>query len=182
MTAFKQLLSDASKNHSLAFDTANSYAFQYADRICSLPMTSDGNLLFSSDVPFLQLVLHGAVSYSAESGTDLLDCIAYGADPHLVAIAGDDSELIETSFNWLYGTSYKNRASEAKEAFSQYNSVYKSLYGAAIVDYIKNGDCSKTVFENGVSVLVNRGNAAATIDGVTVKPMAFTVLKEANAS
>ena len=182
LIAFTELFAKASENHSLAFQNANAYAFPYADRICSLPMTSDGNLLFSKDVPFLQLLLHGSLSYAAESSADLLDCIAYGADPQLVAISGDDSELIETSYNWLYGTEYRDLSEKAKEEFAQYQSVYQSLYQAVITDYRQEGQLSKTVFDTGAAVLVNRANRPQTMDGVTVEPGGFIVIKEADVS
>ena len=182
LVAFRELLSDAAQDHPLAFENANAYAYPYADRICSLPMTSDGNILFSTDVPFLQVLLHGSVSYAAENGSDLLDCIAYGADPQLVAIAEDDSELMETSFNWLYGTTYRNHAADTKEVFRKYNSVYKDLYKAAIVDYRREGDISRTVFDTGDTVLVNHGSIGRSVDGVFINAGEYQVVKGADAS
>ncbi|MBQ7725998.1 MAG: hypothetical protein IJT66_02520, partial [Clostridia bacterium] len=181
LIAFRDLLADAAEEHSLAFENANAYAYPYADRICSLPMTSDGNVLFSTDIPFLQVLLHGSVSYAAENGSDLLDCIAYGADPQLVAIAKDDSELMETNFNWLYGTTYRNRAADAKDVFRKYDSVYKNLYKATIVDYQRSGDCSKTVFDTGDTVLVNRGSTGKSIGGTFVEAGGYQVVKGADA-
>ena len=182
LVAFRELLASAAKDHPLAFENANAYAFPYADRICSIPMTSDGNILFSTDVPFLQVLLHGSVSYAAESGSDLLDCIAYGADPQLVAIAEDDSELMETTYNWLYGTTYRNHETDIKEIFRQYNSVYEDLYRATIVDYQRSGDCSKTVFDTGDTVLVNRGTVGKSVGGVFIEAGGYQVVKGADVS
>ena len=182
LLTFKELLATAAKDHPLAFEKANAYAFAFADRICSLPMTSDGSVLFSDDVPFLQVLLHGSVSYAAENGCDLLDCIAYGADPQSIAIAADDSELMETTFNWLYGTTYDNQAANIKDLFRQYNKVYKNLYSATIVDYQREGACSKTVFDTGDTVLVNRGTTDQTIDGVLIKAGSYQVVKGADVS
>lgn len=64
-------------------NSGNAYTYPYADKIYALPTSSDGNVLFSRSVPFVQMVLHGYLSYGAESGDDLLDCIAFGAAPRV---------------------------------------------------------------------------------------------------
>ncbi|MBQ7726457.1 MAG: hypothetical protein IJT66_04860 [Clostridia bacterium] len=170
LAAFTKIFAEAAKNHALAFDSANAYVFPYATKISSIPMTSDGNLLFCEDVPFLQMLLHGHLSYAAESAADLFDCIAYGADPQFIAIAADDSELMETAYNWLYGTDYESRAEEIKQTFKQYRDIYNSLYDAEITDYRRDGDLSKTVFATGEAVYVNRGESTREWNGVTLEP------------
>lgn len=157
-------------------NSGNAYTYPYADKIYALPTSSDGNVLFSRSVPFVQIVLHGYLSYGAESGDDLLDCIAFGAAPAFGGIAIDDSQLMETSFNWLYGSSYANWAQQAKDSFAAYNEVYASLYDQAIVSYEETDGFSKTVFENGTAVLVNRSEQPVTANGVEVPARDYRVI------
>ena len=157
-------------------NSGNAYTYPYADKIYALPTSSDGNVLFSRSVPFVQMVLHGYLSYGAESGDDLLDCIAFGAAPAFSGIAIDDSQLMETSFNWLYGSSYANWAQQAKDSFAAYNEVYASLYDQAIVSYEETDGFSKTVFENGTAVLVNRSEQPITANGVEVPARNYRVI------
>ncbi len=157
-------------------NSGNAYTYPYADKIYALPTSSDGNVLFSRSVPFVQMVLHGYLSYGAESGDDLLDCIAFGAAPAFSGIAIDDSQLMETSFNWLYGSSYANWAQQAKDSFAAYNEVYASLYDQAIVSYEETDGFSKTVFENGTAVLVNRSEQPITANGVEVPARDYRVI------
>lgn len=159
-----------------AVNSGNAYTYPYADKIYALPTSSDGNVLFSRSVPFVQMVLHGYLSYGAESGDDLLDCIAFGAAPAFSGIAIDDSQLMETSFNWLYGSSYANWAQQAKDSFAAYNEVYASLYDQVIVSYEETDGFSKTVFENGTAVLVNRSKQPVTADGVEVPARDYRVI------
>ena len=173
---FKALLGSASKENKIALEGANAYTYPYLNRIFSLPLTSDGNVLFDRDVPFIQMVLHGVKSYGAEEGADILDCIAFGADPSYVGIESDDGELFETNFNWLYGTTYTNWIDEAKDNFSKYSSVYSSLYSEKLVDYKIAGGVSKSTFENGTAVYVNRNSFDSKMDGVKVKAKDFTVV------
>ncbi len=166
---------DALGERPVAVNSGNAYVYGYADKIFSMPTSSDGNLLFSRSVPFVQMVLHGYVSYGAEVGDDLLDCIALGAAPAFSGVAIDDSELIETTFNWLYGSTYANWAQQAKDSFAAYNEVYASLYDQAIVSYEEADGVSKTVFENGAAVLVNRSEQPVTADGVEVPARDYVV-------
>ena len=171
----KEALSETSGKAKVALENANAYTYPYVSRILSVPMSSDGNVLFSTDVPFLQMILHGTRSYSAEFGASYLDCIAFGADPSYYGIKSEDGELFESTFNWLYGATYTNWIDEAKSAFSKYDSVYSKLYGKKLVDYYIEDGVSKSVFEDGSVVLVNRGDTDASVDGVTVKAKDFAV-------
>ena len=173
---FKALLDSASKENKIALEGANAYTYPYIERIFSLPVTSDGNVLFDRDIPFIQMVLHGVKSYSAEQGADILDCIAFGADPAYCGIKSDDGELFETNFNWLYGTTYTNWIDEAKSNFSKYSSVYSSLYNQKLISYSISKGVSKSTFENGTSVYVNRNSFDSEIDGIRLKAKDFAVV------
>lgn len=165
---FKKLLSEASDKNSIALEGANAYTYPYVSRIFSLPVTSDGNVLFDRDVPFLQMVLHGSIAYSAEYGGSLLDSIAFGADPSFYGVAYKDSALFETTFNWLYGSTYTNWLDEAKAAYKEYSSVYGKLYSEKLVDYEESDGVSVSKFSDNTAVYVNRNSFEVTADGVTV--------------
>lgn len=165
---FEDILKETSDKHTVALDAPNAYAFKYTDTIYNIPMSNDGNLLFDSSVPFLQMVLHGSVSYGAESGCDLLDCIEYGADPSVCGIYCSADGLIETDYNWLYDSSFENWRDEAAEIFNEYNEVYKNLYDRKIVRHSSKDGVSETEFDNGTVIFTNRTDKAAERDGVTV--------------
>ena len=85
-TSFTEALEEVGQEHTIALEAPNAYTFPYVDTIYEMPMANDGNLIFTESVPVLQMVLHGSVSYAAASGTDLLSCIEYGADPAFYGI------------------------------------------------------------------------------------------------
>ena len=53
--------------------------------------------------------------------------------------------------------------------------MYASLYDQAIVSYEEADGVSKTVFENGAAVLVNRSEQPVTADGVEVPARDYVV-------
>ncbi len=173
--SFDKIMKKFSQKNMLAITGANAYTYKYTDTIFKLPLASDGNILFSESVPFVQMVLHGAVSYSADEGRDILDCIEYGASPYYYGISADAADLMETSYNWLYGSEFKNWREQAAECFKEYNSVYKDLYDKKITEHSRKDGVSKTVFENGTVIYVNRNGTAVTVDGITVEPNGYAV-------
>lgn len=153
------------EKNSIAVATPNAYVFKYADTVYDIPVSNDGNLLFSQSVPFLQMVLHGIVSYGATPNSSLLDCIEYGADPSFYSIYADASDLMETDYNWLYGTTYNNLEKDAVDMFNEYKKVYADLYDCMIVGHSSENGISKTVFDNGTVIYVNRNETDAVVDG-----------------
>lgn len=165
---FTDIVKKASKKHNISVNGGNSYLFEYVDRVYELPTSNDGNLLFSQSVPFVQMVLHGSVSYSASKSDTLLDCLEFGADPSFIGIYADDSTLIETSFNWLYGTAYSSWHDDAISVYKKYAKIYGDLYNREIVRHRAENGVSVTEFDNGVKVYVNRNEKDYIIDSITV--------------
>lgn len=173
---FENLLKKASDKRQVSVDIGNAYTFEYVNRINELPTSNDGNLLFSESVPFVQMVLHGNVSYSANSAASLLDCIEYGAEPSYVGIYAEDNSLIETSFNWLYGTTYTKWLDDAAESYKAYSEIYKSLYNKAITEHSSENGVSVTGFEDGTKIYVNRNEEVAVVNGVQIPASGYTVI------
>lgn len=173
---FTLVLKKAAEDNDIALNTPNAYAFEYADIIYNLPMSNDGNLLFSQSVPFLQMILHGSVSYGATPDCDLLDCIEYGADPAVYGIYADASTLIETDYNWLYGSTYSNWKADAIELFGEYSRVYKELYSSVITEHSSLDGLSRTEFDNGTVIYVNRTEKEVGIEDVTVPAGGYKVI------
>ena len=172
---FCKIMEKAGSGNMLALTSPNAYAFKYCNTIFELPMSSDGNLIFSESVPFLQMVLHGSVSYGAVSGCDLLDCIEYGADPAYYGIYAESETLIETDYNWLYSSTYTNWKNEAVELYAEYAKIYTELYDCVITEHSSENGVSKTVFDNGTVIYTNRGKNEVTADGVTVPANRYAV-------
>ena len=173
---FVDVFKSVSEKHSLSVNKGNAYSYSYIDRIFELPTSNDGNLLFSESVPFVQMVLHGSVSYSTQIGNSLLDCLEFGADPSFAGISEKDSSLIETSFNWLYGTTYDVWKENAKKVFKDYNDVYKELYNCQIINHISDNGISVTEYSNGTKIYVNRRDEEALFEGVTVPAKGYKVI------
>lgn len=173
---FTKVLESAKTKRKIALNAPNAYALAFADTAYDIPMSNDSNLLFSESVPFVQMVLHGSVSYSATPDCDILDCIEYGADPSVYGIYADAKILIESDYNWLYGSSYKNWKDESIEKFAEYNKVYKDLYNHTITKHSSSGGVSYTEFDNGTVICVNRTEKDIEFKGVNIPSNGYKVI------
>ena len=173
---FRSILEAAGQEHAIALEAPNAYTFAHVDTIYEMPMANDGNLIFTESVPVLQMVLHGSVSYAAVSGTDLLSCIEYGADPAFYGIYADSEELIETDYDWLYSSTYTNWSKEAIDMFREYSKIYQELYSARIVKHSSEAGISRTVFDNGTEIYINRSSTEIEIKGMVIPSKGYAVI------
>lgn len=162
----------------------NSYLWAAADRITDLPLASSGNLLFDEDIPFLQMLLKGRVSYAGPAvniagvSDDLfLDSVSYMALPHYAFIADSASDLQNTAMLQLYGLSSAQTGRAVRE-YQAMAPIYNLVSGAAIRTYARHDQLAETVYDNGCCVYVNYGGEEAVTNGITVPARGYAVVKD----
>ncbi len=180
------ILIDFKKNKiDLAVNGANDYAAAYAAQIYDVPFQSTGHTLFDCDVPFYQIVFKGYVSMSSpsvnlasNSKETILKAIESGCGLTYTLINNYDTKLLSTSESAFYGSVYKDIKPYIEEAVSQNKDYYNKISGATIKDHViyENG-VRKTVFDNGYSVLVNYSDKEQTVDGVSIEPLGYKMMK-----
>lgn len=170
-------VSSVSASKKLMVDTGNIYSVKYADVIVNLPLTAklqDRDLC--SSVPFVQSILHGLISYSAEpvnssnnSERAFLKAVEYGAIPYYEWYASDLSS--EEAKDKL---SYVNYITEAQGQYERASEAFSDLRGARITDHYRvKKNVYYTQYDNSTGVYVNYNNEAVTVSGVTVDGMSF---------
>lgn len=176
--AVKEMISPLATQNTLMVCTGNFYALKNADIICDIPMSckhtqSEGYIA----VPFVQLILHGIVEFSgapinlsADSKTEFLKCIEYGAIPSFVLTNNslDDSE----EYNKIFSTD--NWLAFMYNCYSNTSTLFNDLREARITDHFKVTDgvyC--TEYESTTKIYVNYTNEPVTVGGITVEPLNF---------
>lgn len=170
----------------IAFDGGNSYVAPYASRIFNAPTNSSQYDIFTYDVPFYQMVLHGYVNYttapvvqSVDQRTTFLKSIETGSDLLYICTGNDSYPLRETRLSTLYSSKFSIWKNSAVSNYKENNGVNSKIWDQEIVDHkIVGEDFFKTVYANGVAVYVNYSDKEQTADGITVKAEDYAV-KEA---
>lgn len=169
----------------LMTDGGNAYIFSYATDILNLPSSDGGSLVQDESIPFIQLVLHGYISYAGSAvnlsdnrRTELLKSAEGGAALYFTLGYKNTEYLKDTPLSYLYSVDYNTWKSDMVELYQKYNDAFASLQTCEIVDHERIGhEVYKTTYDNSVSVIVNYSDKEINVDGVAVGAMDFSVVK-----
>ena len=185
----QSLKTNESAGASLMFSGGNSYVIPYADRIVNVPTSGSGYVLTDVEIPFIQLVMNGLVNYSTQPinlssnpHRSLLQAIESGSSLHYALIHEEPSLMMETELQWLYSGDYKKWMSTIVDHYHRYKMVRDKVDNSKIIDHkiLKSG-LTETVYENGISVIVNYNKQDEAVDGMIIPTMDFKILNRKEA-
>lgn len=166
----------------LSARTASSYAFPYIQQVDSAPCASSRFEVTDTEIPFYQMVTHGAmVVYTEPVNEDgnvrkaLLRAIEYGMYPSWRVIAGDTALLSGTDYASWHAASLDAWRDEIKNtaAWMAPLGVYAGMQMTGHEQV--TATLSVTTYANGDMVLVNYGSEDAEHLGVTVPALGYAI-------
>lgn len=169
-------LGGLSEKTKLVLDNPNLYALRFAEALVNIPYKTCGHKLFDREVPFVQTVLSGSISYAStelnyeDKNTALLKLLETGSMPHYFMYYADESAVKNTDYSELCGGEYKKMLELMADIYPQVSEVISKADGSAIYSHrtITEG-VFETVYENGLKVYVNySGKAYSLKNGSTV--------------
>ena len=166
----------------MSFDGGNAYVLPYASLITNVPTHSSGYDIFCEDVPFYQAVLHGYIPYTTESLPQTADpqaaylaAVETGTELAYIGIHEQASELFDSDYNYLYGSTYTLWMEKAVAQYKEYMPLLNKIYDQTIVDHQKIAEnVYMTEYANGVQVIVNYNSEAVTVEGTEIAAHSFT--------
>lgn len=181
----KVLENSSEKCDNVAVEGANAYTLKYADKIWSVPVYSSGYNIFSTDVPFYQIAVHGNITMTSsgiiqaqEPRVAILKAVETGSELLFGCTYEESTVLIGSRYEELYSTAYENWMDYAVNANEKYSPVLEKIYDKQIVNHTEASDgVFITEYEGGIRVAVNYGDTAVTLaSGEKVEAMDYTVL------
>ncbi|MHB1453420.1 MAG: DUF5696 domain-containing protein [Saccharofermentanales bacterium] len=183
---------DASKKQfgSVAAEGANLYTYDIAERLYSVPDKSSQFIDFGESVPFLQMVLHGYISYSSEPGNlsseiqrTKLKWIEYGTMPLFILTQEESSKLKYTQINRLFDSDFTKWVDYSVELYKELNQNLKGIIDQPIKDhsYISAG-VARIVYDGGTTVYVNYNDQDFYIGNLKVAAMDYLAVSESGAA
>ena len=168
-------------NIELLLEEAAAYAIPYAENLKSLPITSSGLAGCDTDIPFLQIVLHGIKSYSMPSmnfsGNDnymFLKAIETGSSLDYTFVGSGYSKLKETPLDSLNGSDYSLWREIAPKQVKELSVIMKDTVNSYISDYrIITNDVRAVSYENGSCFIINYGNSDYNYKGIKIEAMNY---------
>ena len=179
-----EVLASNCQNANISVDGANAYNFPYVDQIRNIPSTSGGTSEDFVSVPFMQLLLSGKVSYSSKplnlefDYEDLaLFCIETATSPSFNLIYDESQMLKVEELSHLYDCVFEHKKEWITSVYKYIENALKVTEGSAFIKHEYISDLvSKSYFENGAVICVNRGISDYQYQGITVPAMNYAVL------
>lgn len=180
-----QLDKIAAKSPNVMVDGGNAYALPYASHVLNAPLDSNAFQLAGESVPFYQMVLHGYVEYAGQPYNmsdnqdvriQILRSLETGSNVYYSWILNDPSVVKDTDFSYLNSNYYKDWLDEATQAYREVNPILNKVSGQSISTHEKIAeDVFRTVYENGLQVIVNYRDEPFTVDGTTISARDYEV-------
>lgn len=168
----------------LMLSGANAYAVPLAERLVDVPSGTAGFVLTDAEIPFVQLVLSGRVSYAgtpinqtSNPRRSFLKAVESGSALHYAFIARSPDLLRETELQFLYGANYDLWKADVAADYARVLQLAEATGGSRLVGHEVEGPGIRIAsFENGTRVLVNLDERDHAVDGVRVPAMDFVIL------
>ncbi len=169
------------QGNKIMVDMGNAYTLPYADSVIGVPMSGSTLSFERQEVPFLQIVLHGYVSFA---GTPLnlsddyqmqyLKSVEYGADLAYTLNNATAEMVKNTNYSELYSTNFEHWIEKASADYLAASKVLDGCASSTIEDHVMLAkDVFMTTYENGVKVIVNYTASEYSYNGTAVAARSF---------
>ena len=186
-----KVLETIGQNNKVMVDGGNAYTLPYADDVMNLSMGCSNLSFEKAEVPFMQIVLHGYVSYAGNSMNlsddyqmQLLKSVEYGANMAYTLNYATAEMVKNTNYSELYSTNFDHWKEKAAADFNAVAQVLNGCQNSTITQHKQLAkDVYMTEYDNGVAVVVNYGTTAYVHNGTQIDAQGFarvnnTVVKE----
>lgn len=160
-------------------DGGNAYALPYVTDITNAPLSNSGFKIEDEAIPFYQMVIRGYIDYTGapfnlsnytSARQYVLKCLEYGSGVYFTWIHEPNYKVKDTEYNHLYAVHYALWIDQAAGIYHEVNGVLKNVRNERIVAHEKLGEgVFKTVYGNGMYVIVNYNRSPVTVDGRTIE-------------
>jgi hypothetical protein len=159
-------------------DGGNAYTLPFTDHIMSIPIAGSSHINTDTNIPFMQLALHGFINYSGPTVNMSLDPelallmnAEYGASPAFIFAYNNIAELKDTPYSFFYSADYHAWEQLMVDMYHRFTEIYNGLANIPMKrhDRLTEG-VYMTTFENDRRVLVNYNREArdVSMDGIVV--------------
>lgn len=161
----------------------NLYALRYLTDVMDVPLGNSGYKIQDEAIPFYQMVLRGYVDYAStpfnmstylDDQDYILNALEYGSNINFQWIYESNDIVKDTKFDDLYAVNYERWFDQATEIYHEVNETLKQVKDVPIRSHeVLGDDVYRTVYDNGIYVIVNYGLETANIDGYTIEPQSY---------
>jgi len=167
--------------HKVSVSGANDYAATAADVITDVSLTNGNYRALDAAIPFYQLVFSSKALYSQPLNSHydinkaILRAVESGVSPTFSVCNNYDTDFSELGDNSYYSSVYSGVKGDIVSVSQSTSKFYKAISGAKILSHeIISDGVTRSVFSNGVSVIVNHTDSDVDVNGKTVGANSFS--------
>lgn len=173
----EEILRRASQRYDLMTAGANRYVYEYVSCLLEMPSAASGYPDADYSVPFLQMVLHGTLSYttapinlSGNYKTELLKAIENGSGLYF-ELAFENTDMLRTGGQTdLYSVDYETWRDKLLECWREADEAVGDLAAVLMVSHESLADgVSRVTYENGTKIYVNYTESDYTDGEIVVR-------------
>lgn len=165
-----ELLAAAKKaGFSVSSADPNSYAAVQSDCLFDVPLGHSMLESIDTVIPFYEMVFKGilpmgseAINLTADPHTTLLRAAEAGCGLTYTVIGAFDKAFLDSAQNQLGMMYYEDQLEPIAAQAGRIDGLLKQVSGSKIVAHRIDGDLREVRYDNGVTVLINYGDTAAT--------------------
>jgi len=162
----------------------NIYTIGQANHLHRLDDDYSYDLFIDRPVPFLQIALHGLVTYTSDWANmrdqyrnEFLRSIEYGSYPSFIFTHAESEDMKGAFWIWYYSLNYRDWETMAVEEYQRYNEALGDVQNKFIVNHRNLAPkVFETTYEGGKRIIVNYDTAPYTGGGLNVPAQDFIVL------
>ena len=176
VTGQLEKLGEAAEN--IMVSGGNAYSLANATDLINVPQSQNEFYIVDQEVPFYEMVVHGCIDYAGETinladnyikEDTILRMIELGMAPHFGLSYEESSKIKYSSMNHYYSSQYDLWKDDAIEIYTKTNEVLKDVTNSCIINHdILAEKVTKTTYENGVVIYVNRSESEYSDSEVSI--------------
>ncbi len=187
-TAMANALASIEKNlgesGKVMVNTGNGAMLPYTDVVIGAPMYNNGYEMTYTDVPFLQIALHGLITYTEtahnlcnDGQTQLLRQLETGTVPYYLFTEAESSVFLNTRLNYIYSSQYNTWKDTAAADYKTLAGVLNGYCDKEITDHeIITENVRATTYDGKMVVVVNYGSDAYNLGGTEIAGFGYAVM------
>ena len=183
LESYIETINEVSESTNLVLEQPFSYLWKDTKAFLDMPLYTSSYILEDERVPFLSLVLKGAmpvyseyVNFEANKQEFFLKLIETGTYPSFYITKESSSELIYTNSSDVYSSEYASYADTIAEYDAELKEINEKTEGATILKHemLENG-VTRVTYSNGTKIYINYSSKDASVDGVKIASMSYEV-------
>lgn len=180
--SYLSTLTRLASDNDIVLEQPFAYLWSTTNAFLDMPLYTSSYIIEDAFVPFLSITLKGIVpvyseyiNFEANKQEFFLKMIESGTYPSFYITKESSAKLIYTNSRDIYSSEYSVYADTIEKYSKELAALNEKTAGATIKSHEIDGNVVIVGYSNGVTVYVNYGDTAVTVDGRSLEAMSYAV-------